>query len=44
MNEAQQLELFASQHHEISPCPADESRRKQIMNGHYMFYLCSATL
>jgi hypothetical protein len=28
----------------FSPYPAGYAAEKQIMNGHYMFYLCSATL
>ena len=45
VDEAQKLELLAGQHAVVSPgFPAATARRKQIMNGHYMFYMCSATL
>ena len=47
VDEAQQLELFAGQHLVISPgCGRRQSElsRKQIMNGHYMFHTCSATI
>ena len=45
MDEAQKLELLAGQHRVVSPrCPGRATPPKQIMNGHYMFYMCSATL
>ena len=46
VDEAQQLELLAGQHRVVSPgFPAATERcRKQIMNGHYMFDMCSATI
>jgi hypothetical protein len=37
--------LLASEHALDSPgFPPPTSSGKQIMNGHYMFYVCSATL
>jgi hypothetical protein len=46
MNEAQEFELLASQHLAVSPgLPTDPERlSKQIMNEHYLFHVCSATL
>ena len=45
VDEAQKLELLASEHALVSPgFPPPTSGGKQIMNGHYMFYMCSATL
>src|SRR6185436_1835751 len=45
VNEAEQLELLAGQHRVVSSKGSrPTSGRKQIMNGHYMFYPCSATL
>ena len=44
VNEAQQLELLAGQHPWFSEEGFGRGGRKQIMNGHYMFHMCSATL
>ena len=49
MDEAQQLELLAGQHLASFPrmrlwAVAQKTHPKQIMNGHYMFHMCSATI
>ena len=45
VDEAQKLELLASRAcRGFSRVSAATSGGKQIMNGHYMFYVCSATL
>ena len=46
VDEAQKLELLAGQHLVFPPAAgaARETRPKQIMNRHYMFHMCSATI
>ena len=45
VDETQELELLAGQHLSlpVRPTPQGPSQ-KQIMNGHYMFDMCSATV
>src|SRR5262249_39864327 len=45
VNEAQQFELFSGQHRAFPPfVAAPKDSPKQIMNRHYMFDMCSATI
>ena len=48
VDEAQELELLAGQHRFLPVAAWPRSRRgagqKQIMNGHYLFDMCSATI
>ena len=46
VDETQELELLAGQHLSlpVRPTPKQGPSQKQIMNGHYMFDMCSATV
>jgi hypothetical protein len=45
MDETQQLELFSGQHRYLFPTlVVSKDSPKQIMNGHYPFHMCSATI
>ena len=47
MDEPQEFELLASQHLAVpseDPAPEHSTVPKQIMNKHYMFHMCSATI
>jgi hypothetical protein len=42
VDETQEFSLFACQHWRFPSLPG--LRAKQIMNGHYPFHMCSATI